>query len=178
MATAEVLPRRRWLKKLVAAAACLAVSGAGAWLATRRPLQKLSLEQWVQMAVDLSAGNLPLHSAYADGTVPQPPGTMLTRFLTEPPREVADGRGAVYFFQFPARRGGATVQGRLLVVPVRWVESPPAATGFLSRPAVYLGRQFCASMWVEGEFCYVCLVKGGGGENELHSLEMSRPVAT
>jgi hypothetical protein len=99
---------------------------------------------------------------------------MVTQFLTESPRQVADGRGAIHFFQFPARRGRRTVEGRLLVIPVRWIDGPPTATAFLSQPAVYLGP-FCASIWIEGDSCYVCLVKGN--ENELHILQ-NRSAAT
>jgi len=174
--TMPLVPRRRWIGKLVAAAICLAVAGGGFWLGTHRPLPKLSLDQWMELALgeNLTADGLPALTTHADGTVPQLPATMRTRYLTELPRQLADGRGAVYFFQFPALRGKRTVEGRLLVIPIRWVDSPPAATAFLSRPAVYLGP-FCASFWVEGEFCYVCLVRGG--ENDLQALQ-ARAVAT
>jgi len=174
--SAPLVPRRRWIGKLIAAAICLAVSGGGIWFSTHRPLPKLNLDQWIELAISesLTADGLPVLTAHADGTLPQLPATMKTRYLTEHPRQLADGRGAVYFFQFPALRGKRTVEGRLLVIPVRWMTPPPSANAFLSSPAVYLGP-FCASIWVEGEFCYVCLVKGG--ENELHTLQ-ARAVAT
>lgn len=174
--TASCLPRRRWIGKLIAAAICLTVAGGGVWFGTHRPLPVLSLDQWIELAIseNLTAEGLPVLTAHADGTLPQLPATMKVRYLTEQPRQLADGRGAAYFFQFPSLRGKRMVDGRLLVIPVRWIAPPPAATAFLSRPAVYLGP-FCASIWVEGEFCYVCLVKGG--ENELHTLQ-ARAVAT
>jgi hypothetical protein len=164
--------RRGWLRISLATTAGLLAIAASVWFAMRWAQPRIPLEDLLQQIVsdEIEAETL----AEFEGEPPPLPGTMSTRSIAGAPRRFPFGDAAVYFFQLPRRRGGP-VAGRLLVIPARSLSNLPAGTSFLADPAIYPGGGYCATVWVEGEFAYVCIVKGG--ENELQRLHAPRPLA-
>ncbi len=174
--------RRLFVKVSVAAMACLALIGfAVFWLqpqtstislteiAGRVAVSGLDPEQMAEFAKFYDW-------RFAKGLVPQPPTTMRTQRLAVPPRRFSDQPNvAVYFFTLTSRKG-TSLEGRLVVVPRRFLKANevPLATSFLGAPVTYrIG--FFTTAWVEGDFAYVCCLSGS--ENELRRLETPRPQA-
>ena len=165
--------RRKWMRSIIAVAATSAVAIAAVMI--WQLLQpRINLDE---LGTSLVAGNinpdeLPELGSFSGGRSLALPETMVTQFLSGPPREFQ--RSAVYFFSMPDRRG-PPLQGRLIIVPTRWVSRGlPAATRFLGGPVQYKSG-YCLTSWVEAEYSYVCCITGSN--NELQRLLPSAAVA-
>lgn len=170
--------RRRLLVSVVAACAVVSVAmlGVRQWMVSRPAL--LTQEEIAQYALseDLNPKDLPEFTKFEGGQAVQPAKTM-TPLRMHPLRRLVDpnlgGREiAVYFFSFPRPRGGK-FEGRLIVVRAAAVKDLPAALSFPGLTEYKLG--YCTTAWVEGNFLYLCCVRGG--EDELHSLRPSRAAS-
>jgi hypothetical protein len=168
--------RRRWLKSIGLAAACLVV-GVATWsLWPSRPA--ISLDHVVDRLTmgGITPNGMPAYPQFANGQAPRLPGTMMSGGLGRTPRQLDDLDVAVFFFPRSSRRG--PLDGRLAVVPKRRVAvgKLPAATSFLGPPELvtYKGA-YCVTAWVEGESVYIfCCLKRG--EDELHRLIPGMPT--
>lgn len=157
--------RRRLVVSLGGAAIC-ALLASGGWLFWHWQQPPVELAILTQQAIDEASARLPVVSPVA-GELPFPlPATMKTHLIGTVPRLLPAGEAGLYFFSMPLR-GRAPVDGRLLVVSARRLVSPPTAASFLAGQALYLGG-YCTTAWTEGDFVYVCCVKGG--EDNLRRL--------
>ncbi len=173
-ARSQVGSRRRSLKAIALAAACV-IAGVGTWSLWPVPPAISPDKVASLLATDnLSPGGLAAFTKFASRQLPKLPETMTSSGLIDPPRRLDEDEQdvAVYFFA-TSRRG--PLDGRLAVIPKRRVAASalPQATSFLGPPeATYYENGFCVTAWVEGEFVYICCVKGG--ENKLHDLLPAR----
>ncbi|MFN0052189.1 MAG: hypothetical protein ACKV0T_08355 [Planctomycetales bacterium] len=163
---------RRWLLRLSVAAVALIGVGLGLWWTKPFGMTELLDDMVAQIASDeIDPAAFP---ALADDAAFPLPATMVTRYLTEVPRQFGSSSAALYLFQLPSRQQRSEVACRLLVVPVARLQVSPTATSFREGAPVYFGR-YCTRAWVEGELAFVCLVQGG--EDEMQRLIPRGPVA-
>lgn len=87
------------------------------------------------------------------------PTTMITRSIASGPYRLPDSDAAVYFFSVSTAQG-ASIEARLLVVRVSHLRNAPTARTFMGGPANYW-QGYCTTAWAEGEWSYLCCVKGG-----------------
>ncbi|MGE5191118.1 MAG: hypothetical protein ACM3U2_01365 [Deltaproteobacteria bacterium] len=168
---AQAGARRRWLGAVALSAACL-VAGFGAWSLWPVPPSINPDDVAAELATsDIRPANLAAFTRFANGLAPKVPDTMKSDRLVLPPRRLYELDVAVYFFPLSSRRG-APLDGRLAVIPKRRVVAGkvPQATSFLAPPphVTYYKNGFCVTAWVEGDFVYICCLRGG--ENELYRL--------
>ena len=93
------------------------------------------------------------------------------------PEGLASRTLALYRFNLATRRKVAA-GGVLLVVPTKWVKSPPAATSFGMAAGkvryVRAAGSLCATVaWTEGEMVYICFVTAGSLETLERALRVS-----
>jgi hypothetical protein len=159
--------RRRWLVRSLVAACVVAIAGIGTWL-LRPPAATIILDDVTKQAIEAGPAQSGVADflAFRNGQQVQPPDTMITADLKGAPQQLGDRDVAVYFFTI--RDGSRTFEARLIVIPRASVVDPPTATSFQPGQFRYRGA-YCATAWVEGEFVYVCCVKGG--EGLLHKLQ-------
>jgi hypothetical protein len=170
----QVGSRRRWLGAAALAAACL-LAGVGTWaLWPVRPMVS-PREVAETLATNIDPEGMAEFTQFSDGLVLKVPTTMKSSRLVHPPRHLGELDVAVYFLPLSGRRG-APLDGRLVVIPIRRVVANeiPVTDSFLAPPAppIYTAGGFCYTVWVEGDFVYICCVKGG--ENELRRLILDR----
>ncbi len=170
--------RRRWLGAAALAAACL-VAGVGTWaLWPVRPMISPRGVAEMLATVDIGPDGMAEFARFADGSVLKVPATMKSSRLIHPPRQLGDLDVAVCFFPLSGRRK-APLDGRLAVIPIQRVVAReiPQAVSFPSPPApIYTTGGFCYTTWVEGDFVYVCCLKGGEDELRRLILDRANPV--
>lgn len=156
--------RRRVLSIALGSAALLA-AGLSVWFVVRPTRPSVNVAEIVQavLAGNVTPEQFPDFTKFVDSAPLQLPATMDSRGLSRVLlRQVADYDAAVYFFSV----GG--LDGRLIVIPRRSVKDGlPGATKFREQTAYIL--PFCTTAWVEGDFVYVCCLRGG--ENEFRRLQ-------
>lgn len=155
--------RRAWLRAVGVTAASLTFAvGGWVWYAATGP--SVNLDELCRQVLDVlpGAGGLPPFTSFSDGSAPQSPATMNGLSLASPPKLVSFGgkSTAVYQVALRAHEGHPAANGFLIVVPVANVIDLPAATSFLGGGPNYRYPGHCATAWVEGNFVYVCCVKG------------------
>ena len=150
--------RRRAWWTIYAAAGVIAAGIAVALIWPAAP--SVSLDELAQqaMADGLEVGSLPAFGGFV-----QPPATMSTKHLVQPPHSL--NKAAVYEISLTSRH----LRGRLIVVPLALVKDPPRATGFLGGSITYR-TGYLTTAWTEGKFAYLCCVSGQN-ENVLRGLE-------
>src|SRR5205823_367397 len=148
---------RRWLIRSLVAAGVVSVVGIGAWMWMQPapPTIALGVVEKESLDAEPALAGVAEFPAFRNGAAVKKPATMITDNLKGGPQQLDDRDVAVYFFTI---RG---VQGRLIVIRKAAVIDPPTATSFSTRTIRY-GAGYCATAWVEGQFVYVCCVKGGG----------------
>ena len=169
--------RRRWLSRISTAAACIAAVGLGIWSLFPAP-PSIGLDEIVDRATsnDIDPKTLAAFTRFRNGLAVEAPGSMMTRWLVDPPRRLGDSGIAVFFFEVP-RPDGATLKGRLLIVPKSFVKAGdvPTAARFLSGPTQYI-RGFQTTAWVEGKFVYVCCLAENASGLRLLQPAAPQPV--
>jgi hypothetical protein len=122
-----------------------------------------------------SADDLAEFRRFAGGPTLQLPATMQTEPLRDRARRLEKLEVAIYFFTVPGPRK-TTLQGRLAVIPRKRVapRELPLASSFLGGPTSYYQGGYCVSSWVEGQFVYVCCLRGV--EADLHRLLPKRQM--
>ena len=167
----EVSTRRRWLGRASLAVASVVAIGIATWsLWPARPSVDLEEITGLLATAEIDPANLAEFTTFSGGFAPQLPRTMRTGQLESPPRRLGQLEAAIYFFKL------GELDGRLAVVPRRFVKGGPlpSATSFSSSSISY-GLGFCTTAWFEGDFVFVCCLRGGENENELHRLVRPRP---
>lgn len=171
--------RRHWIGIGAVAALALVLCGIIGWRLWPR-VEPTTLEEVAELiTVDsLNPSHLDEIPKFSNGLVVPTPQTMDTHHLISAPKRLGTAGVnrdvAVYFFTLPGRRQ-TVLEGRLAVLPTPFVRTPPGATSFATVAPGYRG-DFCTRSWTEGQFVYVCCLKGSG--NDLNRLLPKQPPAT
>jgi hypothetical protein len=89
---------------------------------------------------------------------------------------------AVYGFDVPETRGSAAIRGLIAVIPRRLIRSAPAADSLATASPTggYLqariGESVCVA-WQQGDFVYVCLIRGGADSLGTLQSALGEPAA-
>jgi hypothetical protein len=154
--------RRRVLASVLATAGLVA-AGLSVWFVVFQTRGNVHVDEVVHLV--LADGNdlqdLPAFTSFSPVVPLVLPATMDTGRLMTPPRQPAGQDAAVYPFSMSVE--GRKLKGCLIVIPRRSVhEGLPVATSFPSFPGSTVYKYgFCTTAWVEGEFVYVCCLRGG-----------------
>jgi hypothetical protein len=169
--------RRWWLMISIAAASVLVAIGVTwrQWWSS----PALSLDEIAESALSqgLKPDDLPELTRFQGGLALQHPSTMRALPWSQPVRrlvgpQLGNREVGIYFFTI-ARRLGGKFDGRLVIVPKSSVNDSPSATSFPGPGPAQYKLGFCTTAWVEGQFVYLCCVRGGG-EAELLLLRPTR----
>jgi hypothetical protein len=167
--------RRRFLKRLVPLAACLAVAMAGffgvVWLFMPRWSVDDISKALAEIDIDSMGTTLgDFGGSEAAERLPDEPGWERLRWKCGRQAKglpLAPNMIAVYGFDVPETRRAGSVRGLIAVIPLSRFRNPPAAAslanaapagGYLS---ARIGESVCVA-WQQGDFVYVCLIQGGG----------------
>ena len=166
--------RRRLMISIVAAGVLVAIGVA--WRLVPSRTRSLSMDEIAACALseEIKPDELSDLTQFKGGLALQAPKTMTALPWTQPVRrlvdpQLGDREVAVYFFTV-ARRHGGKFKGRLVIIPAASVKDVPTALSFPG-PSTYR-QDYCTTAWVEGQFVYLCCVRGS--EVELHLLRPTR----
>ncbi len=132
----------------VVAATLLVALFASLWLPSSR-VERIVIER---STLSASARLLAASSPY-QGVLP---ATFDSTLLQGAVSAYADASGLrVEVLRFAFRRRSRVIEGRLLVVPARWLADVPQSASFPNGPLRYTD-QFAATWWIEGDYAFAC----------------------
>ncbi len=162
--------RRRFLKSLIPLTACTAVALTGFFGVVWYFSPRVSVEDVSRALTEIDFASLQALPDFTGGrdAAPLPGGWEHLKWQCEKQAKglpVAADMSAVYGFDFRTRQP-EPIQGLIAVIPRNRVRNPPAETSLTTAVptsgyvTARIGESVCVA-WQEGDYVYVCLVRGG-----------------
>jgi hypothetical protein len=180
--------RRRFLKSLVPLTTCVAVALAGFFGVVWYFSPRVSVDDVSRELTEIDFVSLQALPDFTGGgkaaQLPREAGWDHLRWQCEKRAKglpLAASMSAVYGFDVPTRQP-EPIQGLIAIIPRNRVRNPPAETSLTAAVptggyvTARIGESVCVA-WQEGDYVYVCLVRGGPDSLSRLQQALEQPAA-